>query len=59
MPDREDDPAFVRQRAAAYEYFGLWAPTANDGPRPTMDELVIAVHEKFRELEERLTLRGI
>jgi hypothetical protein len=59
MQDREQEPAFSRQRAAAYEYFSLWGPTATDGPQPTMDELVIVVHEKFRELEERLTLRGI
>ena len=57
MEDREQDPAYLRQRDAAYEYFGLELSRAV-GQVLTIDDLVIAIHEKFRELEDRIT-RGI
>jgi hypothetical protein len=58
MEGREQDPAYQRQRDAAYEYFGLELSAAVGGRVVTIDDLVIAIHEKFRELEDRIT-RGI
>jgi hypothetical protein len=51
-----DDQAFRNRRSAAYEYFGFKAPNEPAQPPPTMDELILALHEKLRELETRIAI---